>query len=517
MSEKSSTFAAMFAKGRYIGWLFGALCLIGQGCSSGAVQEAEHVVAQADSLRTQGGMYGIDEGDSARLAQAYETLGSPSLFTFHFSPSYARACYHYGRLLREKDDPVAAMQVFINATHSRTRDYAIIGRIYSNMGSICHLAGEYDLSYDMYERSGEMYLLAQDTLLYYYDLNNMAYELAEQKDKDGTIALLEEIEKHCHDQYMQEKVLETKAEMYLRCQQYDTAIYCVNRLNRSGYNEPTGTLIKAQAFSYLGINDSAIYYADMVLDDAYASPQNRFNALYVLSHNDTTLCTEEIRDIASQREDIRYYEYEPKMEKLTQAIHLLRREIKRTATYRRIRPYIIIAIVILLSLVLYGIYRIRNRHHVYATALQELNQREKDLTTQQMQTQQKQNKYVQKRQALCQEIENRCKLLRADPELKETLHWRQYNEMCQVIDSQFYMFASKLRQLPEIKDRDVQLCVLVLLDFNHAEIAKWMYVEEGSVGKLKERTAKKFLTSRKNMRQTLLKIVIGDDFENNEI
>jgi tetratricopeptide (TPR) repeat protein len=186
ISNKSSTFAAMFAKGRYIGWLLGALCLIGQGCSSGAVQEAEHVVAQADSLRTQGGMYGIDEGDSARLAQAYHTLHRQKAF---YPDEYARCCYHYGRLLREEDDPVAAMQVLINATHSRTRDYHILGRIYSNMGDIAHLAGEFDLSYNMYERSGEMYLLAKDTLLYYYDLNNMAYELAEQGKKEESSGL----------------------------------------------------------------------------------------------------------------------------------------------------------------------------------------------------------------------------------------------------------------------------------------------------------------------------------------
>ena len=475
-----------------------------------AVREAKSVVAQADSLWRAG----MPCGDSIALAQAFTTLDT---YQFLYPDDYAHACYHYGRLLREKENPVEAMQVFIHATHSHTRDYHILGRVYSNMGEIAHLAEEYSLSYDMFERSGEMFLQIGDTVAYYYALNDMAYELADQRDKNGTIALLAEIEKHYQDEYLHYKVLETKAEMYLRCQQYDTAIFCVNRLNRLGYNEPTGKLIKAQAFFYLGINDSAIYYANMVLDDSYASPQNRFNALYVVSHNDTTLCIEEIRDITSLREDIRYYEYEPKMEKLTQAIHLLRQELKRTATYRRIGPYIIIAILILLSLVLYGIYRIRNRHHVYATALQELNQREKDLTMQQMQTQQKQNEYVQKRKALCQEIENRCKLLCIDPDLKETLHWRQYNEMCQVIDSQFYMFASKLRQMPEIKDRDVQLCVLVLLDFNHAEIAKWMYVEEGSVGKLKERTAKKFLTNRKNMRQTLLKIVIGDDFDKDEI
>ena len=43
-------------------------------CAPQAVREAEDVVAQADSLWHAGKQYGIDEGDSATLAQAYKTL-----------------------------------------------------------------------------------------------------------------------------------------------------------------------------------------------------------------------------------------------------------------------------------------------------------------------------------------------------------------------------------------------------------------------------------------------------------
>ena len=60
--------------------------MVGQGCSSRAIHEAEAVVAEADSLWQAGLMYGIDAGDSATLAQAYETLGAYqflSPFTLH--------------------------------------------------------------------------------------------------------------------------------------------------------------------------------------------------------------------------------------------------------------------------------------------------------------------------------------------------------------------------------------------------------------------------------------------------
>ncbi|MBQ7259597.1 MAG: hypothetical protein IJS57_06600, partial [Paludibacteraceae bacterium] len=156
-------------------------------CAPKALREAEEVVAQADSLRAAGQMYGIDAGDSATLAQAYETLGSLSLFNFHFSPSYAHACYHYGRLLREKDNPVEAMQCFINATHTRTHDYHILGRVYSNMGDIAHLAGEFPLAYDMFRYAAKSFLQSRDTLTYYYAINSSALELAEQSKIEETL------------------------------------------------------------------------------------------------------------------------------------------------------------------------------------------------------------------------------------------------------------------------------------------------------------------------------------------
>ena len=135
ISDYFTIFAHQMCRNYYILYLL--LVCIFAACAPRSIREAQSVVAQADSLWHAGKQYGIDEGDSVTLAQAYETLGSLSLFNFHFSPSYAHACYHYGKLLRAKEHPVEAMQCFINATHTRTRDYHILGRVYSNMGSIC--------------------------------------------------------------------------------------------------------------------------------------------------------------------------------------------------------------------------------------------------------------------------------------------------------------------------------------------------------------------------------------------
>ncbi|MBQ7632363.1 MAG: hypothetical protein IJS82_06385, partial [Paludibacteraceae bacterium] len=80
-------------------------------CSPRKIREAQSIVAQADSLREEGKMYGIDDGDSATLAQTYEIVDAiplPFRKGMGLSRTYSHACYHYGRLLREKDNPVAA-------------------------------------------------------------------------------------------------------------------------------------------------------------------------------------------------------------------------------------------------------------------------------------------------------------------------------------------------------------------------------------------------------------------------
>ena len=493
--------------------LLAILCL-NAACSRHALHDVQVVVAQADSLWHAGQMYGIDQGDSSTLAQAYETLGQfgkLSIVNSQLSTAYAHACYHYGRLLRKKDDPVSAMQVFIHATHSHTRDYHILGRIYSNMGELCHLAGDFPLSYDMYEKSGEMYLRNGDTLLYYYDINNMAFELADMADTTRCLSVLRQLEGVSELNY---NVWKTKAEMYLKAKKYNSALKCVEHIGGLGYHETGNMLIKAQAFDALKQKDSALIYANLVLEDTCTSFQNRFNALYIVSHNDSSLSAEDILTYTSQREDIRYYEYEPLMKKIAQSISLLKRDIKKYYYLKRIAIPILLVIFLILVFIIYNIHNNINKRSAFLlekkTTLQEFEQREKELDNKQDILEYNNKIFDEKKLFLRKEIENRCKLLHDEKDLKNKLHWKIYEEMRNEIDQYFYLFASKLQQVPSINERDVRLCVLVLIDLSHAQIAQLMFVEENSVGKLKERTAKKLNSSRKNMRQNLLNVIIGD-------
>ena len=179
--------------------LFMSVLFALSACSPCGLREARCVVAQADSLRAEGQQY----EDSVSLAEAYNTLGC---WRWIYADDYAHACYYYGRLLRGKDQPIAAMQAFVCATQSATRDYAILGRIYSNMANMCRQAERHDVAYDVYTLSAVQFAKAGDTLAYAYALNNMAWEQAVQGKKAEAVALVDSAVAVCPRSEVKEKV-----------------------------------------------------------------------------------------------------------------------------------------------------------------------------------------------------------------------------------------------------------------------------------------------------------------------
>ena len=485
--------------------LFG---LVGQGCSSRAIHEAEAVVAQADSLWHEGKQYGIDEGDSATLAQAYETLGAYqflSPFTFHPSSSFTHSCYHYGKLLRAKDNPVEAMQAFINATHSRTRDYNILGRVYSNMGDLCHLANVYALSYDMYERSGQMYLLNGDSLLYFYDLNNMAYEKAMLSDEDATFKLLDDITHSYVNREVNFKVIETKAELFLRICRYDSALHYASILCKELPNYSAGFLLQAQAYSYLAIQDSAVYYAERVLDNSPTLEETN-NALYILTNDDESKDKAAIRQTAADRSDTQKL-IELRQMKISQAAQLLEQDIVRKPDLRWLYA-VIVTIIVIGSCILFYVHKKRSQHKLLSQQVDDLN-KINDSVKQRHEHIQKE--YTEYKDNLLTQMEQNYAVLIQSPNIFTDIHWKEFNALCQIINDNFGMLAAKLQGIYHLSEKEIRLCILVLLEItNSKQMAEMLYYSESGIRNFKNRTAKKLGTNSIEMRNALLKLAISE-------
>ena len=466
-------------------FLFVTLLLLScSGSSVGRpVRRAERVVAEADSLWRAGQAY----GDSAQLAEAYRTLHA---WRFFCPDEYAHSCYHYGRLLRSKDDPVAAMQCFINATHTRTRDYHILGRVYSNMGTLCHMASDFELSYDMYEKSANCFLSDHDTLSYNFVLNDMAYELAEQGDKDGCYAIIKKIANICPtDSALSAYCYLSQAQACFRCARYDSMIHYAHLSKHYLPDLLSSTLQLAQAYSLLGVKDSAIYYANIVYANSY-SLFERNNALYILTNDDDTKDIGAIRQTAADRSDTQKL-LEIRQGKLSQAVQLLEQDLHRMPDYRWLIA--IITTILLISLIIW-IYR---THQKKKHAL--LSQQLEDLA----------NAYSDMQSEKVKRIEQTCKMLRQSDHLQTDLQWQDYDLLCDVVNKNFYMMASKLKATHLLNEREIRMCILVLIGgFTGKQLARWLYYAESGIRNLKNHTAHKLGTNSTKLREFLLKLAI---------
>lgn len=528
-------------------------CMLFSCSTKSNIEEAQRTLAIADSLH----MEGIAYNDSANLFKAVETLKHHRLL---HPNDYARACYYYGRLLRSNGNQSAAMQAFIDGTQAEYlfrpipnpsfSDYAIMGRIYSNMGTLCHLADSFQLSYQMYEQCATRFAGTNDTTMYYYALNAMAYELAEQQQKDEAFSLLFTIEQECTDKDVLTKLYETRAEAYMKVEQYDSTIYCVNELHKKDYHYSIGYSLKAQAFWELNQMDSALHYAKIVMSLPDATDFEKANMLYILAYNDPSTRKEDALTISEKKHDLEMQIISPQKQQLALAINLLKNSFNRTRYYINLLLVLFI-IGSLTATIWYATHRIsEKKRKAYTEIAQEKEiliettereqQKQAKLQQQQLQLQaeilniqlhiadseQKQRELHSKIteynrlrseqiKNLTAQIEHNCNAIRHSHDWQKEIHWENFDELCNFINKHFALFADKLKATELLDEKEIRLCILVLLDFSFSnnEQADTIIYSRSGFGKFKYRLTQKLGTTAKDLREFLLKmIVLGEVF-----
>lgn len=430
-------------------------------------EEALRTVAEADSLWLSGRTY----SDSVSLAQAYFDLRRQS---DTYPDEFAHACYHYGRLLRTQDDPVSAMQAFIDASHSSTTDFHILGRIYSNMGDLCHMAEEFTLSYDLFEKSANMFLRSGDTTAYYYALNDMAIELAEQKDSIHTIMLLDSIRSYS-DYPLQHKTLETEAILNQGLLHHENVIILIDSLLNTEYKDVLGLVMKARAYYFLNIIDSAECYAHKALS---LEPNNNATiaAYYILTH-DNNLSADSLLELSSLRADLqKAWAYSHA--KFAQAAQLVELDIHKEPEKRHI--YTVFVLMVFLAIII--ILVIRNRRRKCQMQKQIISMNHKH----------------------AEDVLVSIKKHIDVNDLNNTLHWKNYTSMKS--DADLYMggMVSKL-EAKGLNETEIRFCILTVLDFSLKRIADTIhYSFPSGIKTLKKRTSDKLKTTPTELKSYLL-------------
>lgn len=499
------------------------------------LHEARETIAEADSLRTTGVQY----DDSLRLDSAYQTLGSWWNRNIH-PDDYAGACYYYGRLHRNRGNQVEAMRCFINGTHAQYlykpivnplfSNHSILGRTYSNMGTMCHTIEEYQLSYDMYEKSSEQFLIANDTITYYYALYDMSFELSEMCMYDETMALLNKIENECEDDNVLSYTWITRLNLYDKIEKYDSVIYASDKLQELGNHAAIGYVTKAQAYCHLEQYDSAVFYAKRVMKHPYASPQDKCNMLYILTYNDTAVNEEEIKRRSEERGDIDRYIIDPLEQQVSQAVQILRQDIDRPPKIIHLILFLI-SVCFLIAVSWFAKIRIRKQH---TRAIDDIASKRQQLVSQTIHEHQKQelllkdqkeikehntnllrhNEQLQQqteahRQYIINEIENNCKRLQSMVDWRNEICWKDFEALCDYMNKTFFNIIHKLAKSYNLNEKEIRLCILVFLGFlSDKQMAGFLFYSDKTIRGAKMRVANKIGTNSAKFRAFLINCVI---------
>ena len=504
-------------------------------CTPAKMHDALNVVHQADTLQA----IGADCNDSLHIARAAETLSTVP-FRQIYADDYAHACYHYGRVLRKHDNPAEAMRWFLKITHSRRVNPVILGKAYANIAGMCHLAEEHELSRRMHCRSSECFAHSADTMLYYYSLYCMAYESAELTDSVEVARLTDIICQECNHPDIMPYVNLAKAQLYLKTGDYDNAVRYAKNIADNETFAHTRDLLLAQAYCFYAQTDSALYYARLVLGNPSASSNERFNALYIISHGNENITNAELIEATSLREDIRFYEMEPEREKLAVAVQLLRDDLAEKSSGRGI------AVVICLILLVSGVVVIvavrtsrwrQQQHAAIQNEYEKLNdyaQQKAEQLKQQTQTErlrqeqlrESQSKIIMKNNSLIeqtgrlemqynhrqmiliQQLESFKMAMRTPDDIEKDLQWKNYEQMCMTVDKHLNFLTNRLTNIYQLNEREIRLCVLVLLNMSRSEMSKLLNYSLSGMGKLKDTTAKKLGTTGAEMSDYLTKLII---------
>lgn len=376
----------------------------------------------------------------------------------------ASVLYQKGRQLREADQPVEAMKAFIAATRVPSDEYMYKGRSFSNMATMCRIGERHDLAYTLYEHSAELFLLAQDTLAYAFALNNMAWEQAVTGNKASVLALVDSAVRICPDEWLFAKVRETQAAACLYAGEYDSVLhYTRNVPVESVYFD----MLRAQAYTFMEEYDSAIYYAQRVVEQT-DNPRYLDDAYYILTQCDSTANADDIRALAATRTDIQR-SLERNNTDWIEAMRLAEEALQtQKSPMKWTFPALVAGIVLVCCILAYaGILVFRRKR--------------------------------------ADTLEQQCRRLKHSKNLRAELQLQDYARFSDVCNKRLSGIVEKL-SLRDMTEREIRICVLVLIGLSYAEIAEILFRAESGIGKDKYTIAKKLGVSVKDLQTTLRQI-----------
>ena len=457
------------------------------GCTP---HRALRTLAVADSLRAEGQSY----GDSMALAQAVSDLRTCRLV---YPNDYARTCYHYARLLTDRQEERAAMQHFLRITRLRNIDPVLRGRAYSNMARIAGQQHDERLAISLYEQSARSFLNGRDTLLYAYSLTNIAWQLGYLQRRTEALHYVDSALSLVTDDGLIQKAAETRAAICYYAQDYDAAL---SYMALPAFPDNAYTcLLKAQTCYASGRNDSATLFAKQV-PERTQNPYYLIDAYYILLHDSASATPQELACWNAARTQMLLLCNRTDIEH-TQALDFYLGNRKKA---RWLLCGAIVLTVIALSLFFTFLYYRRKGHRVgmLGKLLHSMQAERIHIEKQIERARQDYRTECEKR------LEETCRTLRKTDNFRQDMAWSNYEQMCLRADNRLDHVITCLRPF-RLSQKETRLCVLVLIGFSNRQIADLLPYAESGIGKFKYMVARKLGTPTNELRMFLLNIVLS--------
>ena len=479
------------------------VALLVMSCSSCASwREAKAVVSEADSLLEEG----VIIRDMVALGEVISTLENP-LGRMFAREELTKAYYLMGRNLDDYHHNFSdAADFYIKADRMKTKDWVLRGRINSCMGFICKQDSCFTEALEFYERACEAHQKSDNTWYYAHNLLNIAEQYVNLGEYNKADSVLKVAVGYDIDSAYYARMVDIRALALYNQQLYDSAL--VHLLNIKDYPRNQD----ARCYSYLmiakcynkllDINEAKKYAEYVIIHSSYSS--FRSNAYYILIQSaEIEGNINQLAEYSKCREDEdRILQH--LSESCAQASAKLREYINNPIHIHVKEILIVLFCIIVLAV--WAIWYSRKRINRKIASEKKLIEQEiaqwKDGIVQKM-NEEKTISEIEKRKMILNVVMDYADEFAIDKPI-----WDNDTKLYRLADSCFGFIIYRLKHNYHLRNCELKICLMVLLDFSNKEIARMVSYKEDSYPTIKRRLATKLGTSSSEMRNFLLDLIV---------
>ncbi|MBO5960943.1 MAG: hypothetical protein J6P99_03820 [Paludibacteraceae bacterium] len=381
------------------------------------------------------------------------------------------------------------------------------GKIYANLASLHKDAGVFDVALDYSKKSLHAYELISDTacvLLSWLDIADVyvkmggedRYQYA-QKCYDKALSYFGG---YCNDS-IKGRIYQEKGIKYVHDNKLDSGLYYLYKsltYPAQGNGSSIRNLYVAVAYQKKGEVDSAKHYVDETLKCPNGIRQRSgcYNILWSIAcdEKDTLAMSRYSSILVAYKDSILRLENQAAREvvKLNNSSHETMKSVY-------LRSYVLwgsLLVGVLLCVFVLLDYERRRRTQLSEARL--------TLTVDSLQAKldEEQNKKIYDRKTIEEQLVS-LKHSVVESGIMQSNHWRGVNQ--ESSHRYFYALMDKMcLSFPFLTERELQICMLVLMHMNNDEMSKILFLSPNSIGKTKQRVAQRLGTSAGQLREFLL-------------